>query len=130
MSSSWLKPTDVNASTMRGSNICGLICKRNPLRCMWCRGGYFHKDCLEKAKENSTVRWRNSTLTEEEKSHLPNYCGCSQAKEKSFRRSAERAPSTKTPIRRAFSFRYSTPTHPFAVAVRRYSHQGITRRQQ
>jgi hypothetical protein len=41
-------------------------CKQPP-RCLWCGGGYLHKECPEKGSTSSTPTCRNSRLAEGEK---------------------------------------------------------------
>jgi hypothetical protein len=93
---------------------------------MWCRRGHFHKDCLEKIKENSTLQCCNCTLTEVEKCHPLNYHGCSHAKDEFFCRTAEQASMKKNPTVRVFSSRYVTLTLSFITAVYGDPQQGRT----
>jgi hypothetical protein len=44
-----------------------------PPRCMWCGGGHLHKDCPEKANNESTPRCCNCKLVDGEKAHPSNY---------------------------------------------------------
>jgi hypothetical protein len=90
-------------------------CKQPP-RCLWCGGGYPHREYPEKTNAGSTPSCCNCTLVGE-KPHRASYRGCSHSKRKLKRRRAQRNPMG--PSGRGFFRKLNSPEQSYAAALRK-----------
>jgi hypothetical protein len=95
-------------------------CKQPP-RCLWCGGGYLHRDCPEKETTSSTPACCNCQLAEGEKVQPANYCSCKHAKEEMRKKKPQGTPKPSTG--RVFATKFINPSVSFAAALRGHTEQ-------